>query len=83
MLIIVTIFAQLLCRAAAANTTDGECVCVRGKRGTIEFKLYPGNASTGCRYVRHFSFEGGNMTCPESAPVLVSLQTRAPSPESL
>ena len=51
------------------------------ERGTVEFKLYPGNTSAGCRYVRNFSFEGGNMTCPESAPVLVALQTLAPSPE--
>ena len=55
-------------------------VCV--ERGTVEFKLHPANTSTGCRYVHHFSFEGGNMTCPESAPVLVALQTLAPSPES-
>ena len=76
---IVTIFAQLLCIAAAANTTDGECACVE-KETLLNFNFYPGDASSGCRYVRHFSFEGGNMTCPETAPVLVSLQTLAPSP---
>ena len=54
-------------------------VCM--ERGTVEFKLHPVNTSTGCRHVHNFSFEGGNMTCPESAPVLVALQTLAPSPE--
>ena len=81
---IVTIFAhQLLCGAAVANTTAGECACVE-KEASLNSNFTPaGDASSGCRYVRHFSFEGGNMTCPESAPVLVSLQTLAPSPESL
>lgn len=56
-------------------------VCMLQKRGiyphaALNLFIFLGAAS--CRYVRRFSFEGGNMTCPDSAPVLVSLQTIAP-----
>ena len=52
MLIIVTVFAQLLAELQQP-TLPMVSVYACVERGTVEFKLYPGNASTGCRYVHY------------------------------
>ena len=72
-----TVLALLQCASAATNTA-GDCACVHAMRNTVEFNIYIIGAASNCRYVRHFSFEGGNMTCPDSAPVLFALETIAP-----